>query len=256
MLCTLYSLIGPRLDLADLAQRFVRFLDHAYMTPAGEVFDIGMSTASAIQRLRSGVPPEEAGGDSEADNGNGSLMRILPVALRFYRESDAQLAKHAHSASALTHRHPRSKLACGYISVFAKHLIGGDSPKMAYQRANAFANAHYRIGIWESELPLFARAFSGNIAELPREVVPSSGYVIHTLEASLWCLLTTGSYQEAVLRAVNLGGDTDTTACVTGGLAGLYYGLTQVPEPWRRALARAEDLEDLFARFVARVLSS
>lgn len=256
LLCTLYSLIGPRLDLADLAQRFVRFLDHAYMTPAGEVFDIGMSTASAIQRLRDGAAPEEAGGDKEADNGNGSLMRILPVALRFYRESDTQLAKHAHSASALTHRHPRSKLACGYISVFAKHLIGGDSPKVAYQRANAFANHHYRVGIWESELPHFARAFSGTLAELRREVVPSSGYVVHTLEASLWCLLTTGSYEEAVLRAVNLGGDTDTTACVTGGLAGLYYGFTQVPEPWRQALARAEDLEDLFARFVARVLGA
>lgn len=255
LLCTLYSLIGPRLDAADLAQRFVRFLDHAYMTPAGEVFDIGTTTASAIARLREGVPPEEAGSDAESDNGNGSLMRILPVPLRFYRLTDTQLVKLAHSASSLTHRHPRSRLACGYLSVFAKYLIGGDTPKAAYSRANAFASSHYSTGIWEAELPHFARVLSGHIGELPRSVVPSAGYVIHTLEASLWCLLTTRSYEEAVLAAVNLGGDTDTTACVTGGLAGIYHGLTQVPERWRKALARSEDLDDLFARFVARVLS-
>jgi ADP-ribosylglycohydrolase/O-acetyl-ADP-ribose deacetylase (regulator of RNase III) len=255
LLCSLYSLIGPRLDGADLAQRFVRFLDRAYMTPAGEVFDVGITTANAIKRMREGVPPEEAGGAEESDNGNGSLMRILPVALRFFRESDARLAEYAHRASALTHRHPRSMLACGYICVFAKYLLEGDSPRAAYARANAFAQSYYSIGNWAFELPHYARVLGNRLSELAREVVPSSGYVVHTLEASLWCLLTTRSYEEAVLRAVNLGGDTDTTACVTGGLAGVHYGVGQVHERWRKALARTDDLEDIFARFVARMIS-
>jgi ADP-ribosylglycohydrolase/O-acetyl-ADP-ribose deacetylase (regulator of RNase III) len=256
LLCTLYSLLGPRLDTADMAQRFVRFLDRAYMTPAGEVFDIGIATATAIQRLRNGIPAEEAGGDQDGDNGNGSLMRILPVALRFFRETDAQLAEYAHRASTLTHRHPRAKLACGYVSVFAKYLLEGEPLQSAYQRTNAFAQSYYSVGMWSTELPQFAAILDGKTADLSRNVIPSSGYVVHTLLASIWCLLTTRSYEEAVLRAVNLGGDTDTTACVTGGLAGLVYGLHKVPERWRKALARAEDLEDLFARFVSRVVPS
>jgi ADP-ribosylglycohydrolase/O-acetyl-ADP-ribose deacetylase (regulator of RNase III) len=255
LLCTLYSLIGRRLDTADLAQRFVRFLDRAYMTPAGEVFDIGIATATAIDRMKAGVPPEEAGGAEDSDNGNGSLMRILPVALRFYRESDTALVEYAHRASALTHRHPRSKIACGYACVLAKYLLEGDSPLTAYVRANDFARSYYTDGRWAIELPQYGRVLGGRLAQLPREVVPSTGYVVHTLEASLWCLLTTRTYEEAVLRAVNLGGDTDTTACVTGGWAGLHYSLGQVPSRWRQAIARAEDLEDLFARFVARMLA-
>lgn len=254
LLCSLYSLLGPRLDTTDLAQRFVRFLDRAYMTPAGKVFDIGLATANAIQRLRDGMPAEEAGGDQESDNGNGSLMRILPVALRFFRESDARLAEYAHRASSLTHRHPRSKLACGYLCILAKYILEGDSLRGAYERANAFGKSYYSVGMWAAELAHYATVFDGRIDRLSRDIVPSSGYVVHTLLASIWCLLTTHNYEEAVLRAVNLGGDTDTTACVTGGLAGLYYGLDKVPVRWRRALARAEDLEDIFARFVARVV--
>ena len=80
----------------------------------------------------------------------------------------------------------------------------------------------------------------------------SSGYVLHTLEASIWCLLTTGSYQEAVLKAVNLGEDTDTTAAVTGGLAGLLYGLSGIPENWKQQLARYEDIDELAERLSGR----
>lgn len=254
LLCTLYSLIGPKLDTTDMAQRFVRFLERAYMTPAGEVFDIGVANANAIRRLRDGVPAEEAGGAEEADTGNGSLMRILPIALRFYRESEPRLAEYAHRASSLTHRHPRCRLACGYVCVLAKYLLEGDTPRAAYKRANAFARGYYSLELWAQDLPHYATILDGKVADLPRDIVPSSGYVVHTLLASVWSLLTTHTYEEAVLRAVNLGGDTDTIACITGGLAGLCYGLKQVPERWRRTLVRSQDLEDIFARFVARVL--
>lgn len=254
LLCTLYSLLAQKLDLADLAQRFVRFLDHAYMTPGGQVFDVGSTTAAAIQRIRTGVPLEEAGGDSEADNGNGALTRTLPLALRFARESDATLALFAQRASSLTHRHPRAQIGSAYYSVFSKALLEGETPAAAYRRSNAFARAHYDSHRYAGELRHYARLLDGRIDQLGREVVPSSGYIVHTLEAAVWCLLTTHSYEEAVLRAVNLGGDTDTTASVTGGLAGICYGIEAVPERWRLAIARAEDLEDLFARFVARVV--
>jgi ADP-ribosylglycohydrolase/O-acetyl-ADP-ribose deacetylase (regulator of RNase III) len=259
MLCTLYSLLGLNLDTGDMAQRFVRFLDHGYMTPAGNVFDVGTTTAGAIGRLRDGTPPEEAGGMDETDNGNGSLARMLPLALRFFHETDTDLVVYAHRASALTHRHPRTLIACGVYSVLLKKLLLGAPPAAAYASTCEFALAYYSRSALSVELPHFDRLLAGRLAELPRAVVPSSGYVVHSLEASIWALLTAAathaSFSETLLRAVNLGGDTDTIACVTGALAGVQHGVDAIPEAWRDLLVRQEDLEDLFARFVSRVLS-
>jgi ADP-ribosylglycohydrolase len=88
-----------------------------------------------------------------------------------------------------------------------------------------------------------------DLPRLPEGEVASTGYVLHTLHASLWCLLTTNNFEECVLKAVNLGGDSDTTGCVAGGLAGVHYGVNRVPERWQRALARQKELESLFGRF-------
>jgi len=98
-------------------------------------------------------------------------------------------------------------------------------------------------------LPHFARILEANIQELPEESINSSGYVIDTLEAGLWCFLNSKSYEETVLKAVNLGDDTDTTGAVAGGLAGLYYGLAGIPERWLNRLARKDDIMDLAQRF-------
>lgn len=253
LLCTLYSLLQPRLDLPDLAQRFVRFLDHAYMTPSGQVFDVSSVTATAIGRMRGGVAPEEAG--SEHDTDNTSLSRVLPLALRFPRESDSTLALYAQRAATLTHRHSRVQIGCGYYAVFTKALLDGESAHAAYRRANHFARAYYDSPRYADELSHYHRLLDGRIELLPRDRVQSTGQIVQTLEASVWCLLTTQSYEDAVLRAVNLGGDTDTIASVTGGLAGLCHGLSAIPERWRLAMARAEDIEDLISRFVARVQS-
>lgn len=252
LLCTLYSLLNPKLELADLAQRFVRFLDHAYMTPAGQVFDVSNTTAAAVARLRAGTAPDEAGSDHDTDN--GALSRLLPLVLRFPRESDSTLTMYAQRATLLTHRHLRVQIGGGYFCVLIKALLDGESPHGAYRRANLFARATYDHPRYAEETGHFARLFDGHIETLHRDVVPSTGQIVQTLEASLWCFLTTQSYEDAVLRAVNLGGDTDSIACITGGLAGICYGVSSIPERWRTAMARAEDLEDMISRFAARVL--
>lgn len=254
LLCTLYSLLNPKLELADLAQRFVRFLDHAYMTPSGQVFDVSSTTATAIGRLRSGVAPDESG--SETDTDNGALSRLLPLVMRFPRESDSTLTMYAQRVTLLTHRHLRVQIGAGYFCVLVKALLDGESPHGAYRRANTFARATYDHPRYAEELGHFSRLFDGRIEGLPREVVPSTGQIVPTLEATVWCFLTTQTYEDAVLRAVNLGGDTDSIACLAGGLAGLCYGQSAIPESWRSAMARAEDLEDMISRFVARVLPS
>jgi ADP-ribosylglycohydrolase len=102
---------------------------------------------------------------------------------------------------------------------------------------------------------LFDRLLKENINKLPEEKIYSSGYVLHTLEASIWCLLTTDSFEEAVLQAINLGEDTDTTGAVTGGLAGLLYGFYSIPKKWLQKIARYDDINDLAERVADKIAS-
>lgn len=256
MLCSLHSLLLPRLDLADMGARFVRYVDEAYMTPHGSVFDIGGTTARSISRLKRGVSPPEAGGTEDRDNGNGSLMRIMPVALRFLGASDEEILDAAHKVSGLTHRHPRSQLACGYFCLLLRQLLAGHSPAIAYARTNQLAARLYQGAPWQDELSHFGRVLSGAVPGLSRDQISGGGYVVHTLEASIWCLLRHPCFDAAVFAAINLGDDTDTTACVTGALAGVALGLGAIPTAWRAAMARHDELADWFRRFAEVALQS
>ncbi len=132
-------------------------------------------------------------------------------------------------------------------------LLGGVAPSEAYLRAVQIARVFYEQPPYSGELAKFRRIFSGELSSLPESDIRSSGYVIDTLEASIWSLCNTDSYEETVLRAVNLGGDTDTTATVAGGLAGVGYGAEAIPSKWVEQLARRTDLEVLFGHFMAKV---
>ena len=176
-------------------------------------------------------------------------MRILPIALHFASEPPERLVDFAHRASAITHRHPRSQMACGFYCLMAASLLKGDAPAAAHASAVKFAGAFYRKPPFATELPHFEKVFSVKLASVAEREVPSSGYVVDTLTAAVWCLLTSEDYRKTVLKAVNLGEDTDTTGIAAGGLAGIYYGLASVPEQWRSAMARAEDLEILYEQF-------
>lgn len=252
LLCTLDSLIEcGGFAPVDLADRFVRWQSKGLWTPYGDVFDIGMSTAGAISYLARGYPPEEVGGDDELNNGNGSLMRILPMALWYAHLPYEEMVTFAQRASSLTHRHPRSLMACGFYCILVQELLQGTEKSLALNRAiDAFQQIYQQTPFLE-ERKHFVVIESGDLGEMPEADISSSGYVVHTLIASIWCLLTTESLTDAVLKAVNLGSDTDTTGSVTGGLAGIYYGEAQIPDDWKSALARSEDVFALFAKFVA-----
>ena len=251
MLCTVESLLRHKFDTTDMGQRFVRWSNAELWTPWGSVFDIGFATRSALNRVQEGVPAEQAGGVDESSNGNGSLMRILPVALRFANEPPERLLELAHRASTITHRHPRSQLACGFYCLLAARLLRGDAPEAAHAAAIQITKDFYRQPPFAAEVPHFDKIFSSKLAALPESEISSSGYVVDTLTAAVWCLLTSNGYQQTVLKAVNLGGDTDTTGIVAGGLAGIHGGLGAVPENWRLALARARDLQAVFDPFTA-----
>ncbi|MCC5609427.1 ADP-ribosylglycohydrolase family protein [Nostoc sp. CHAB 5834] len=240
-------------SLDAIANSFWRWYKEAYWTPRGDVFDIGQTTHTAIMRLKQGVVPHQAGGKVENSNGNGSLMRILPMAYCHRNFTLGELLARVHDVSAITHAHARSQMACGiYISIAVALLEGADL-QTAYLQGLQDIQTIYSVREFLLEKPHFGRIFSGEIAKIPVEEINSGGYVIDTLESSLWCLLNSSSYSEAVLKAVNLGGDTDTTAAVTGGLAGIYYGVENIPKQWMNQIARRQDIIYLAERFARAV---
>jgi ADP-ribosyl-[dinitrogen reductase] hydrolase len=253
LLCAVDSLVHHEFDLQDMGQRFVRWYREGCWTPWGKVFDIGGTTRRAIGRLERGIDPEMAGDGDENSNGNGSLMRILPVALRFANLPPEQLLDHVHRVSCLTHRHPRSQIACGFYCLMVTELLKGLTPIEAYQNCVEVGLKAYAKSPYTGEMSPFIKFISGKIHELPESDIRSSGYVVDTLEASVWCLLNSSSYEEAALKAVNLGEDTDTTGCVTGGPAGIVHGVSAIPKEWLGQIARAQDLQWIFDRFVATV---
>ena len=254
LLCSTESLLHREFDTEDMGMRFVRWRREEIWTPHGRVFDIGVTTSHALALIAQGVRAEVAGSDDQFSNGNGSLMRILPVSLRFAVAPTNQLIDRIHRASAITHRHPRSQMACAFFTLVGRELLNGKSAPESFANGLSAFRSHYESETWwAAEYDYFQLLLAGDLANRTEREIDSSGYVMHTLAASLWCLLTTSSFQECVLKAVNLGGDTDTTGCVAGGLAGVHYGLAGIPKSWRAVLARHDEIEILFNRFAETI---
>lgn len=245
-LCTVDSLLHHEFDTEDMGKRFVRWMNEELWTATGVVFDVGGATADALIRIARGTPAEEAGGRDEYSNGNGSLMRILPVLLRFADAPLDQFVDRVERVSSITHGHARSRMACVYCGLVVRQLLSGQEPLGAVSVACFEFEKRYQGA---AEMSHFRSLLQDDLRGLAEEEIVSTGYVLHTLHASLWCLLTTRSFEECVLKAVNLGGDTDTTGCVAGGLAGIHYGVSAVPQLWLQALARHDEVEALLNRF-------
>ena len=250
------GLNGPP-DLADFTRRCINWLDNAYWTATGDTFDVGGATREAIGRLREGeVHPEQAGSRAETANGNGALMRILPLVFhdRWRAETlDLPAAWDLTRAVAgVTHGHGRSTLGCFLYLLVARALLAGQPPAAAYatmrEQAKQWLAGSTAPVVAIIEAGHYDAVLGGKLPTLTERHIHSSGYVVHTLEAALWCLLRHQTYAATVLAAVNLGDDTDTTGAVAGGLAGLVYGEAAIPPEWLLALARRADIEDLAGR--------
>ena len=233
-------------NLGTIANNFIEWYYFDYWSARGNVFDVGNTTSDAIVKMRTGVRPETAGGDDEYSNGNGSLMRILPLLFHLLDKPIDERFEITKLVSSMTHRHIRSVIACFYYLEFARHLFEEKDKFEAYNLLQEELGQFFiSKNIKSEEVAHLDRLLDGEIYKLPEYEIKSIGYVIFTLEASIWCLLTTDNYSDAVLKAVNLGGDTDTTGAVTGGLAGLYYGWSDIPDKWVEQIARKNDIIDL-----------
>jgi ADP-ribosylglycohydrolase len=241
-------------DLNTIGQNFVKWSYNGFWTPRGIVFDIGMGTQKAIHRISKGIRPDLAGGFDISSNGNGSLMRISPLIFYIKDRPINERYEITKQISSITHGHIRSVIACFYYVEFAIKLLSGKDKFEVYKELQSeIANHLQSLSINKEEIDLFGRLLKGNINELEENEIYSTGYVVHTLEASIWCLLNTENYKDAVLKAVNLGEDTDTTGAVTGGLAGVLYGYQGIPVNWIEQLARSKDIEDLAERMSTQI---
>ena len=201
-----------KIDIEDMRRRFVEWARYGKYAIDASVFDIGMTVSSALSRGR--------GMTGERDNGNGSLMRIIPLA--FISATDEEIAQ----VSAITHAHRISIEACQCYVKIAR-LLTADTPKDTTVKSSIPKSSEFER--------------LAHIKDLDQNKISSGGYVVHTLEAALWCLMTTDNYKDCVMKAVDLGGDTDTTGCVAGGLAGILYGKDSIPKAWLETL-RGKDI--------------
>jgi ADP-ribosylglycohydrolase/pterin-4a-carbinolamine dehydratase len=237
-------------DIDQIGETFVKWYYKDYWTASGHVFDIGIGTREALYRIKYGTKAELAGGTDEDANGNGSLMRILPLVFAIKDLPIEERFNRTKQVSSITHGHIRATMACFYYLEFAKLITEGKDKVDIYQNLQKSLPFFFaEMGIEPSEIVHFNRILIQDISVLKKDDIQSGGYVVHTLEASMWCLLSTEDYPSAVLKAVNLGRDTDTTAAVTGGLAGMLYGFNGIPKEWVDKLARMGDIEGLAKRF-------
>ncbi|WP_295155118.1 ADP-ribosylglycohydrolase family protein [uncultured Brachyspira sp.] len=234
-LCLLDSLNNKEIDYNDIMNKFVLWYDYAYYTADNDTFDIGITTSEAIINYKTkNIDAINCGMSDEMSNGNGSLMRILPLSfyiVKYFNGNlfDDNIIKILYNVSSLTHSHKRSLIACVIYTAIAINLINNIDIENAIKKSLNDSREYYKN---EEELNYFDRIFESNFKNLSENCIESTGYVVHTLEASIWILLNTNNYKASILKAVNLGNDTDTIEAVTGGLAGLYYGIESIPREW------------------------
>lgn len=244
-LCLLDSLLAcGRLELEDLGRRLLAWYEEGHLAVDRRVFDLGIQTGQALRNLRRGVPAERAGASDERANGNGSLMRVLPLAL-WHRGPDAALVADAHRQSLVTHGHLRSQVCCALYCLWARRTLQGAAAPWAeavHALREIYAADPREVALL-GELEFHVR---------PDDASPGqgSGYVVDCLRSARWAVAQ-GGYENVIKAAISLGRDTDTTACVAGGIAGIRDGLAGIPSRWQQALRGRELVEPLLQGLLA-----
>ena len=239
-LATMASITNNKgVDYDDIMNEFLQWYENDKYTQ-DELFDIGITTSNALRNYRDNdIPALESGLDGERDNGNGSLMRVLPLA--YLKDVDYETIG---NISSLTHAHERSKIACVLYVEIAKSLLENDLEiRKHVENSCEKIKEYYKDS---EELKKFERILNNDL-----DYVESSGYVINTLECVIHCMQTTSNYRDAVLKAVNLGADTDTVGAICGGLAGIYYGYDAIPVDWLEEIDQLDYVLELCENYEA-----
>lgn len=252
------------IDYEDIMDNFAKWNDCGKFTPDGKAFDQGHICLAAIEnwlnRKELGLPEKavDCGLTKFEDNGNGSLMRILPISFYIYTKYGKKSYLHGdivRNVSKLTHAHPISQFACEFYCNMIYQML--ENPELSKKKV--FQNAKdVMLKIWKApklkndkaELKnAFDRLYDSDFCTVSDEEIQSSGFVVHSLEAAIWCFLNTNNYCDCTLKAVNLGEDTDTIAAIAGGLAGIFYA--EIPKDWLDELRGKEVIENSIAGMIS-----
>lgn len=236
-------LANDDLDLAHFASGLRRWMLEGFCAVNRSVFDVGVQTSAAINRLQAGIPPESAGPDAEHSNGNGSLMRVLPLAL-WHKGDDLDLVRLAARQSLPTHGHMRSLVCCALYCLWTRGLLRDE--------ADAWDWAVARLRSLAAEASLDATEVEKVVDPENAKAAAGSGYVLDTLWSARSAVLGSSDFVSCVRQAIAFGHDTDTTACVAGGIAGLIYGWAGIPLAWREGLRGGEILQPLLVNLLER----
>ena len=232
----------------DIADNFIKWLENAEFTAGGRVFDVGGTCLRAIVKYRGNLAkPEECGEDGEFSNGNGSLMRISPLIFYCYAKSmnKEEIYECVKMVSSITHKHEISVMGCYIYVLFGIELLKNNNLLEAYK---VIQNEDYHF-FSQNCKSKYDRIIRGEIYSCSMDEIRSTGYVVDTLEATLWCLMNTDCFDDAIIRAINLGNDTDTVGACVGALAGICYGEESINADWKRDLLKLEEIVGLCEEF-------
>jgi len=248
MLATMDS-IGEKDDIIfeNIMNNYRKWLDEKSYTATNQVFDVGIGTKRAIEKYKNGYKAVKCGSSDYYNNGNGSLMRILPIALyaSVNNYNEKEIVETLYYYSSMTHSHEISIMGCKIFCDYIKEIIEGNSPIEALENISNLDYDKYYDCSYQ-----YNRILSKKIIGLKEEEIKSSGFIVDTLEATIWCIINSNSFEEAVLKAVNLGEDTDTIGALTGCLAGLIYGLESIPEKWINSLQNKELILKISEKYI------
>ena len=236
-----------KIDYDDIMHNFYDWLHDAKYTAVGKAFGAGRTCIQSIINYSKGYEPLECGQKDLNSNGNGSLMRILPIAFYSYYKklTDDDIIELCNNISSLTHSHEISKLGCYIYVRFAMNLIDGLSLEEAYEYMQKDNYSKYQ----EESIEKYKRLIKNKIMELKIDDIKSSGYIVDTLEAAIWILMNSKNYRECIIASTNIGQDTDTVGAVVGGLAGIVYGVNSIPKKWLEKLIKKDELIELSLNF-------
>jgi len=237
-------------DLNDQASRYVEWWQTGKYSVNGRCFDIGITTASALRRFLAIKNALASGDSSERSSGNGSIMRLAPVPIRYaglFPHNVDELSRLAEESSLPTHASEQCRSACRYLATVLAALIQGED------RDAVLAPDWKPLRLLNDIKPLhllIEEVAQGSFRHKQPPVIQGSGWVVKSLEAALWAFNDADTFEEAVLRAVNLGDDADTTGAVCGQLAGAFWGESNITEALRSGSARMDMLESALAGIV------
>lgn len=234
-------------DYKDIMDKWVKWISKSEYTPTGVAFDIGRTCLKAIKKYCNGTAPLQCGSTSINENGNGSLMRILPVALYAYSKKldDTSIRKLTDEVSSLTHAHEVSRLGCYIYVQFIISLLKGFAKEDSYRYIQNLDYSAYD----KNAINLYGRILNEKIEGQILDNIKSSGYIVDTLESAMWIFMNAQHYKEAIIASTNIGGDTDTIGAIVGSMAGIYYGFEDIPSSWLDKLQRKDYLMELVDRF-------